>query len=481
MIDNLDHDVTQMEVADALIELHGGSVRFDTGSQTWLTFDEQHGWSWDHHLHGMRTLVEQTLRHLEKAAPKRLRGKANEVEREKFMALRRREVRQHMKNGTVGSILKVAETRQAVHCRPEDIDAVPHLLGTPNGVVDLRTGELTAFDRSMLITKRTAASPDATITPERFARFISEVLNNDAEAAAAFQRLGGYLLTGETHHQQMWILEGSGSNGKSTLLSLLQGIFGPGYSQQAPEAVLMARTHPGGTSGELVRLKGVRCAILTETGHGQRLNEERVKQLVAADRIAARELYKGFEEFVPQAKYLLATNHLPVVRGSDDGIWRRLVVIPFRNRFEVGSDPTLMADLKAEADGILAWLIEGAKAWYASGRVLVTPAAWVQATRDYRSEQDDISAFVAAQCTKKAAAFVGATELYDAFRCWCLEEDREALTQQEFGARLMTTGLVERRRKGKANRWHYVGLALRHPAPKEATVPPSLPLASSQV
>ena len=467
MIENLEHDITQMEVADALVELHGASVRFDIDSQTWLTFDETLGWRWDFHLRYMRTLVEDTLHHLESTAPARLADDAYAVERKKFMALRRREVRQLMTNGIVGSILKVAETRTRLHCRSDEIDAAPHLLGTPSGIINLRSGATSPFDRSIIITKRTGVAPDETVKPERFMRFISEVLSNDPEAVAAFQRLGGYLLTGETHHQQMWILEGNGSNGKSTLLSLLQKIMGSGYAQQAPEAVLMARVNPGGTSGELVRLKGVRCAILTESAHGQRLNEERVKQLVAADRIAARELYKGFEEFVPQAKYLLATNHLPVVRGSDDGIWRRLVVIPFRNRFEVGSDPTLTSVLTNESAGILAWLVDGAKQWYGSGRVLDTPAAWTRATANYRSDQDDISAFIDAHCTKSVSAVVGATELHDAFRCWCLLEDRETLTQQEFGARLMTTGLVERKRKGKENRWHYFGLVLRVPGPKE--------------
>ena len=464
MIENLDPDITQIDAAHAFVEIHADHIRFEPDGGTWLVFDPETGWEWDHHQHSVRSLVEGALNKLEDTFPKELADDDHVTERTSFLGIRRRAVRNLMKHGAIGSIIKTAEGDKAIHCKASEIDAVPHLLGTPKGILDLKTGKLSGFDRKVIITRRTGVAPRPKGSTKRFVRFISEVLGGDPETIAAFQRLAGYMLTGETHHQQMWLLVGHGSNGKSTLLSVLQKVMGTDYSQQAPEAVLMSRPNPGGTSGELVRLKGVRCAILTETAHGQALNEERVKQLVAADRIAARELYKGYEEFVPQAKFLLATNHLPVVRGSDDGIWRRLVVVPFRQRFEVGSDPTLVADLNAEREGILSWIVEGAKAWYAEKKVLPTPEAWKTATTDFRSEQDSISQFIVDCCESSEDAYVGATQLYDAFTVWCLDQSREPLSQQDFGSRLMTTGKVERRRKGKANRHHYFGLRLAQPA-----------------
>src|ERR1019366_1565291 len=103
--------------------------------------------------------------------------------------------------------------------------------------------------------------------------------------------------------------------GKSTLLRAVKAVLGYDYAQQTPEAVLLGRQASSGASSELVRLQGARCAILTETDYGQTINEERVKALVAGDDIAARALYQNFIEFTPQAKYFLATNHLPTVRG----------------------------------------------------------------------------------------------------------------------------------------------------------------------
>ena len=141
----------------------------------------------------------------------------------------------------------------------------------------------------------------------------------------------------------MWLLVGSGSNGKSTLLHVLQRLLGD-YVQQSAESVLLGRPSAGGATNDLVRLKGIRCALLAETAQGQCFNEERVKGLVASDTVTARGLYKEYEEFIPQAKFLLATNHLPVVRGVDEGIWRRLLVVLFKNKFEVGSDTTLVQD-----------------------------------------------------------------------------------------------------------------------------------------
>ena len=461
-INDLPADITQVDAADALIELHGSSLRYSRDHQRWLTFTDEAGWQFDEHESTMQARAIATLQHLEVLSP----GDPNKRIEKRFKATRRSRARQMLAVGTMKSIVTIASKYPAVSCPGSFIDASPDLLGAPNGVVDLRTGVLLPFDESVIVTRRTTVAYNPMAKCPRWERFLVEVLGDDRSVQDYFHRLVGYLLTGETRQHQMWLFVGSGSNGKSTLVATIMKMMGAGYSQQAAESVLLAKMNSGAASSDLLRLKGVRCAMLTETGAGQSLHEERVKSLVSADTITARGLYKEFEQFIPQAKFVLATNHLPVVRGSDQGIWRRLVVVPFLAQFEVGTDPTLDIDLEAELEGVLAWAVKGAELWYAHGLAPV-PAEWQVATNGYRAEQDAIKAFLDERTVIERNLFVGASDMYNDYRTWCVENGRPLLTQSEFGQRMMATGLVTKGRKGKANHHHYFGVALRRNAEAE--------------
>ena len=363
--------------------------------------------------------------------------------------------------GVIRGIASLVAMNSSIYCSSNDIDIDPTFIGTPNGTVNLRNGDWNAYETSQLITRRTPFIVAMDSKCRRWERFLREVLGDDPEIQNYFHQLVGYLMSGETSLQQMWLFVGNGSNGKSTLLKILQKVFGPEYAQQAPESVLTGRANPGAASPDLARLKGVRLALLAETGFGQSFNESRLKGLVAADTTTARALYSEFEEFTPQAKFVLATNHLPVVRGSDKGIWRRLVVVPFEAEFEVGSDPTLYQELVAELPGIFAWAVRGAVRWYDSNVDFTVPTAWTSATNQYRTEHDVIKGFLDQHVVLDKAAYVGATELYDNYVVWCAEDGRPALSQSEFGQRMMASGLATKERKFKANRYHYVGIGLR--------------------
>jgi P4 family phage/plasmid primase-like protien len=456
-ISDLPADITQIDVARALVELFGENIRYNPEAQMWLVFDPASGWEWDPYSFSVRQLVAFTLRALVEAIPEDLEG----YQLRQFEKARRNRARQMETSGAINSIVSLASADQQIHCKEGDIDSIPDVVGTPSGAVDLRSGKLIPYASSWITTRRVAVDLDPTARCDRWELFLREVLGEDDEVQDYFQKLVGYTLTGHTNLQQMWLMVGRGSNGKSTLLRILQRVLGPGYAQQTPESVLFGRPSAGGASSELVRLKGVRCALLTETGYGQSINEERVKALVAADTVAARGLYREFEEFTPQAKFFLATNHLPVVRGSDKGIWRRLVVVPFDNEFEVHADPTLYQDLVDELPGIFAWAVRGAVRWYKTSRVLSVPTPWRLATSNYRLEQDALKGFLDERVVFEPAAFVGATELYEDYKAWCDVEGRQAISQNEFGPRMMATGSVNRARKGKQNRYHYVGVRLR--------------------
>jgi putative DNA primase/helicase len=457
-IQDLPGDLTPVDVVAALIELHGSDLRYSSSHNKWLVFDEITGWVWDRQNSCLQSLVIETLSHLCAMQPPE---GSTPYETRNFLKWRRRTCRRLMNNSGINGVIALASRGVELQVADTSIDAATDSIGTPKGVLNLRTGKVRRFDRGEIVTKRLPVSYEPTAKCRRWQRFLVEVLGSDAGVQAYFQELMGYALTGDTSEQKMWLLVGKGSNGKSTLLHAIKSSLGYDYAQQSPEAVLLGRQVSGGASSELVRLQGARCAILTETNYGQSINEERVKALVAGDAIAARALYENFIEFIPQAKYFLATNHLPTVRGSDKGIWRRLVVVPFDREFEVGADKTLTFELLSEMEGIIAWAVQGAKRWYKRGGLPTLPSEWDLATGVYRSEQDVLSAFLD-ECAEFASGdFIGAAELYVAYEEWSKQSGRPVMQQQEFGHRMNLVDTVQRCRRGKANRFHYAGLRLR--------------------
>ena len=462
LVRDLPADVTPVDVAHALVELNRINVRFDVDSQRWYVFTPKEGWRADSHCHQISGLVETTLRTLSDLVPENL----DTTKHRRFTTKRRSRTRGMETDSAIKGVRKLAERDHSIHCSSSEIDSVPWAIGTPDGLVDLRRGEQLPFDRNLLITRRARVRFQKDASCDRWERFLREVLGDEEDIQNYFQQLVGYLLTGETSMQQMWLLVGSGSNGKSTLLRALENLLGE-YVQKSAESVLLGRPSAGSATNDLVRLKGIRCALLAETSQGQCFNEERVKGLVASDTVTARGLYKEYEEFTPQAKFLLATNHLPVVRGVDKGIWRRLVVVLFKNEFEVGSDPTLVQELVDELPGIFAWAVRGAVRWYDSSLDFTVPNEWSLATNRYRAEHDLIKPFMDDCVNFEKGLFVGATVLYEAYEQWCDENGRQPLSQGEFGQRFMATNLVTKRRKGKDNHHHYFGVALRPSAEAE--------------
>jgi putative DNA primase/helicase len=212
----------------------------------------------------------------------------------------------------------------------------------------------------------------------------------------------------------------------------------------------------------------MRFVALTETDRNDAFSESRVKELTGGERVAARRMFSEEVEFVPQAKFLLATNNLPTVRGSDEGIWRRLVVMPFTCTF-ASPDPGLVDALRAELPGILAWAVRGAQRYYANGRHLPTPAVFQTASNNYRGAQDHLRGFLEACCELDADATVSSESLRNAYLAWTRDDGRTPLDWQTgIAAGLHDLG-IRRERLGKARRYHWAGLRLNVESEPEHT------------
>ena len=292
----------------------------------------------------------------------------------------------------IAATLKVASSLPAVAVDHELLDANPALLNVANGTIDLDTGTLRDHDPDDLLTLQSPVAFDAEATAPEFSAFLARILP-DPELRAFVQRLAGLALIGDQPEQILPISLGDGANGKSTLTRIIAEVLGD-YSVVASRDVLLALkhdTHPT-AKADLFRR---RFAHSGELPRGARLDEPQVKELTGGDRIKARRMREDHWEFTPSHLLWIHANHRPTIEGTDDGIWRRVLLIPFDVQVpEAERDPKL-ADriLSGEAPGVLNWALAGLAEYRSGG--LRTPDVVRAATGQYREESDTVARFIA--------------------------------------------------------------------------------------
>ena len=337
-----------------------------------------------------------------------------------------------------------AELGIAVHHR--DLDKDPWLLNCLNGTLDLRTGRLCPQVPTDLLTKQISVSYDPTATAPTWTRFLERITNGDRALADYMQRIAGYTLTGSVREQCLFFCHGSGSNGKSTFVETLATLLGD-FWQKAPTEMIMLQRTGGAIPNDVARLPGARMVVTGEVAQGRKLDESKVKDLTGGDTLVARFMREEFFEFRPVFKLWMYGNHKPNICGDDDGIWRRIRLIPFKATIsDTEKDPDLAEKLKAEMAGILAWAVRGCLEWQRDGR-LGTPDVVREATDSYRSEMDIVGAFLNECCVLEVNARINSTILYKAFDEWCKASGEHVLTQRVFGYRLDARGLISKRTK----------------------------------
>lgn len=311
--------------------------------------------------------------------------------------------------------IKVAAHRDAVSVDAARLDADPWLLGVPNGVVDLRTGQLREARREDLITRQAGVAYDPTATCPRFVRFMHECMGGDAELVGYLLRWGGYALTGLVREHALAVWHGAdGANGKSTLINLLAHVLGDYHGTAASEVLLAsgAGQHPTG----LMDLRGRRLVTSNEAPEGKAWNEARIKQLSGGDVVKARAMACDYVDLRPTWKIVLATNSRPLVREQGGALWRRLQLVPWAVSFRGREDRDLEAALARESAGVLALLVRSCLEWAREG--LAPPAAVLAAGNDYRTSQDAIGEFLAETTTALEGGRVVRAALYAAYRWW---------------------------------------------------------------
>jgi P4 family phage/plasmid primase-like protien len=345
-----------------------------------------------------------------------------------------------------------------VNVAVSELDSNPYLLNTPSNTYDLRKGMdgIMEHNPADKITKVTAFDPS-----DKGKELWIEALNNffsgDTELIDYVQQMSALSTLGKVFIEAMMIAYGDGGNGKSTFGNAVLrtiGSYGGTISADALTVGCKRNVKP-----ELAETKGKRLLIAAELEEGMRLNTSMVKQLCSTDEIAAEKKYKDPFHFTPSHTVLLYTNHLPRVGAMDEGIWRRLIVIPFNAKISVKKDVKNYADYLVENAGeyILKWLIEGAEKIIKNDFKLKLPKAVEDAINIYKRDNDWLAHFFEDCCELGEDLEEKSGGFYDAYRAFCNRTGEYVRNSAEFYAAIEQRGI--KRKKTKEGRF-VVGIKL---------------------
>jgi putative DNA primase/helicase len=344
--------------------------------------------------------------------------------------------------GAQNEALELAGSHLGTPLDPADLDPDPYLLNVANGVVDLHSGEMLAHDRKLLQSKIARASYDQTAAGPTFEAFLRRV-QPDEGMRGYLQRLLGYSLTGRVIEHVLPVFSGDGRNGKTTLMDAVEKVLGEYSKAVHPQMFASISTRRVPT--EEADLRGRRLCVASEMDNGQRLDEAKIKRLTGGDRVSARQIARDEVTFAPSHTFVLLTNGRPEVRGTDEGIWRRLRLVPWSVQIPADEQDVRLPEwLEAEQDAILTWLVLGHMEWNEGG--LAEPEGVRAATEQWRADSDVVGTFLREQT--QAAGSVSVDALYRRWRSWAGEEGVEAGTKRWLTSLLRDKGYQQGRTNG---------------------------------
>ncbi len=335
-----------------------------------------------------------------------------------------------------------------------DLDRNPNIINLQNGVYDLTNNVLIPHEemRGELCTKISPCSYNPDAKCHKWVNFLNLIFEGNPNVIGFLQRFLGYSMCGIAADRIVVLGYGKGANGKTTIAEVMKLVQGA-YSQHVPSDMFLTKYGKSGASPELAKLKGARFVVATELPEGRRLDENLLKMMSGSDTIAARRLYEEGIEFRPTHTLMIMTNHLPVVKGQEKGLWDRIRILPFRVAIPQEmqkSSNLVLAEFKEELAGILNWILDGWKAYQACG--FQAPEEVMIASQKYRDDNDNVLDFVD-ECTV-SGDYIEQKKLYFLYDLWCdsAGERKNKVTRKEFEEHMERRGYIPGK-KDKVKIW----------------------------
>lgn len=429
--DDIAAQISDTDIANGarLATRHGENLRF-TVERGWHAWDGRR-WQCDEKMVSIQGLAKETARSIFDEI------KSSPDPKSMFAHARRSQSKK-----SVEAMIWLARSEPGIAARITDFDANGWLLNLANGTLELRTGELRPHRRDDLISNLVNINFDPNAECELWDAFLWRVLDRNDDLYAYLRRFVGYLLVGDTSDQSLHFLYGLGANGKSVFCEVLMRLLGEYAVAVSPDLIMFKKHH--GIPNDVARLRGVRAALMNETSQGARFDEAKLKDLTGGDTLTARFLNQEFFDFHPTHRLLIRGNHKPAIHGTDDGIWRRLRLVPFTVSIPPDEqDRDLLRKLEAELPGILNWALQGCREWQANG--LKPPAIVADAVAAYRDESDTLGRFVAECCQVRTLAQVKSSALFKRYQEYCQAVGERWIPVKDFPAEMERRGFVYKR------------------------------------
>lgn len=377
----------------------------------------------------------------------------------RFSVLIRRWGRTSESNSKLVPISKHAAAYLAV--QPAQLDADPFAINVLNGT--LYVGKLfpgyvdfREHDAGAYITKLAPVTYDPEAPRARFDQFIHEVQPN-ATSQRTLQQWAGYSLTGDVGEQKLAMFYGTGKNGKSVFEDVTSFVAGD-YSESVPIETFLAEgrgRNAGQATPDLAILPGVRKLRTSEPKKGAALDEALIKLATGGEPILARHLNRDYFKYYPAFKLTISGNYRLRITGADEGIWRRIVLVPWPVQIaEAKRDPQLTVKLRGEASGILNWMLDGLRDWLDHGLTLGEDVA--AATAEYRRDSDQLGRFIEACVEIAPGERVQSSKLHEVFNAWS-----KASSMNEWKGRSFSDAMTERGfKKDKSSVMYFLDIKL---------------------
>ena len=444
--DLLDLPYTDTGNAERLIRLYGEDIRFCSEMKKWLVWD------------GLRWSFEDTRRvkMLQKKTMRLMHAQAAEITGPEKRGAAEKHSRKSESAASISAALTCAEYEAGIPISANAMDRQPFLLNFNNGTFDFVAGHLRQHRRGDLITKLVHFDYQQNADCPQFKRFLYRIMGDGPDAcernqgradrlARYLQKCFGYALTGDVAEKIVFCFFGVGNNGKTTLLEIIRFVLAE-YSAQVLIDTLMAHKSRESNSSlaDLADLRGARFVTTSEAEEGQRLAIGKLKYLSQGmGEIKTCRKYENPIKFPATHKLFLDANHKPMIRGVEKAAWNRLKPVPFNVIIPPEEiDKGLLEKLKAEAEGILAWMVEGCLRWMREG--LGDPPEVSEASAAWQAESDRFSVFLEERCVvdvSNAKLWVPVARLWPAYQEWCeVNGEKHALAKMDFDKRIEDLG-----------------------------------------